>query len=385
MRIIYLSSPPFADCDFPLVKEFQQLGHDIYYFIDLPQYFLKSNIINIKRQINKDNILRASEYKEFELFKNYINMEHIYVINRTKNSAFDIRNIKLELQLISFIKRINPDIILLTKQPEIFSCLLYQFRKKIVLTVHDPFPHTGEVSMRRMFFRKIAFKIIPKFVLLNQNQKEEFQKTWKLKDEQISINRLGSYDCTLLFLKHSEIHKSKPNILFYGRISPYKGIEYLLEAMKIVHNKIPEATLTIAGSGKMYFDTTQYEKLPYIEFQNHYIEMEELAMRLNNCSIVVCPYIDATQSGVVQTSFSMNKPVIATNVGAMKEYINNGCTGLLVPPRDSVALSDAIIEVFETKGLLEYMENNLKNMIYDKDFGWQGIASKYIEFFKKDN
>lgn len=383
MRIIYLSSPPFADCDFPLVKEFQQLGHDVYYFIDLPRYFLKSNIINIKRQIQKDGILKASEYKELEMFVNYINMEHVYVINRTKKSVFCISNIKLELQLISFIRKINPDIILLTRQPDMFSCLLYQFRKRIVLTVHDPFPHTGEVSMRRMFFRKIAFKIIPKFVLLNQNQKEEFQKTWKLKDEQISINRLGSYDCTLLFLKHSEIHKSKPNILFYGRISPYKGIEYLLEAMKIVHNKIPEATLTIAGSGKMYFDTTQYEKLPYIEFQNHYIEMEELAMRLNNCSIVVCPYIDATQSGVVQTSFSMNKPVIATDVGAMKEYINNGYTGLLVPPRDYIALSDAIIKMLETKGLLEYMEYNLKNMVYDKDFGWQGIASKYIDFFIK--
>lgn len=71
--------------------------------------------------------------------------------------------------------------------------------------------------------------------------------------------------------------------------------------------------------------------------------MPQLAGLLNDALFAVCPYKDATQSGVIQTAFSMDCPVIGTDVGALPEAIDNGVTGLIVPPCNSEALAHAII------------------------------------------
>lgn len=384
MRIAYISSPSFADCDFPLVREWQHQGHEVYFFMDLPCYALKSNIINIGKQRDEYDIIKACAYPELLFFKDYLSLDNFHVMNRLNKKVLYPKNIWLQIKLVYEIRKINPDVVVMTGQPDMFGCILYLFRKKIVMTVHDPFPHTGEKGNRKMFFRRLAFKNIPKFVLLNGKQKHKFKDYWNLKEEQISVNCLGSYDCTNFFVSGiKNTKKYSNNVLFFGRISPYKGIEYLLQAMKIVHERIPNATVTIAGGGKMYFDITPYENLSYVDIQNHFIEMPELAERLKNSSVVVCPYTDATQSGVVLTAFSMNKPVIASNVGAMGEYIDDGKTGILVPPKDVDALANAIIGVLGNNDRLKEMENNIKTRNESDSDGWAGIARKYIEFFKQ--
>lgn len=383
MRIVYISSPSFADCDFPLVHTWQKQKHDVHFFMELPCYSLRSNIININKQKPVADIISATNYDELIKFQKYIDFEKFYIINRIHASSLHPSTINLQYKLVSAIKKIEPDVIIMTSVPDMFRCLIYCFKKKIILTVHDPFPHTGEKNFRKLFFRNIAFKTINKFVLLNSKQKELFIKHWKLKKEQVCLTKLGPYECTNLFLTEDKLHDNKLNILFYGRISPYKGIEYLCKAMKIVHEHIPDAILTIAGSGKFYFDIASYAKLPYINIINHYISTEELATLLNRCTINVCPYTDATQSGVVLTSFAMNKPVIATNVGGMSEYIEDGKTGILVQPKDYNSLADAIIKILNDPTRLQNMEKEIIKRNNSEENGWEGIAHTYIKFISK--
>ena len=176
---------------------------------------------------------------------------------------------------------------------------------------------------------------------------------------------------------------SNINILFFGLISPYKGLEYLCKAMVKVHEVFSNVKLTIAGGGKIYFDFSLYRQLDYIEVRNHYIGMKELASLLNRSSFVVCPYKDATQSGVIMTSFAMQCPVIASNVGALKEQIEDGKTGILVPACNVDALSNAIIELIKNPALLQKMKNNIKEINTSGINSWKIIADNYLSVYKQ--
>lgn len=383
MKIVYISGPALADCDFPLIREYQQMGHDVMVFMLLAPQNLRSTLIDISHQKSVNGIIKATEYPEFAKYGEYVDMSKFYLTHRTVMHASSYTYYKVIKQQIKMIDNFNPDVVHIMTPPYTFDVLLYKFRKKMVLTMHDPFPHSGEQGFKRELFRKIAFRLCPKLVILNKEQKSDFIREYGIQECRLLVNRLGSYDCINVFTNTTSIKNKNKNVLFFGRISPYKGLEYLLQAMKIVHDKIPDATLTIAGGGKIYFDISEYENLDYIKIINHYVGMQELAELLSNCSVTVCPYTDATQSGVVLTSFGLNKPVIASNVGALGEYIEDGITGILIPPRNVNELAESITQVLTNEDLLNNMAENIKKRNRDNANSWNAIAEKYIEFYKK--
>lgn len=382
MKILYYSTPFFADCDFPLVKALQDVGHDVTYIIKLAPYSLKSTLFNIKEQIPENTIFPAVRYPELKIYESYMDMSKVYIANQIVMQDSSLQSLRMTLKVVRFIKKGQFDVVHTDSMLGMWNLILYKlFGKKMVLTVHDPFPHTGEITARKMFNYKMAMKMVCHFVLLNDKQKEQFCKSYHVRPEQVLINRLGVYDNISTFVRPQESVTSH-NVLFFGRISPYKGIEYLCQAMLKVKEQVPDATLTIAGGGKMYFDIEPYQKQDWVEVNNRYVGMEELAGLLQHCALSVCPYTDATQSGVIMTSYSLCKPVVATNVGGLGEMVDDQKTGLLVPPKDVDALANAIIALLNNEVKREEMANNIKNEYFTGDKAWSVIAKKYIEFYK---
>ena len=72
---------------------------------------------------------------------------------------------------------------------------------------------------------------------------------------------------------------------------------------------------------------------------------EEVAKLLSSVDLIILPYIEASQSGVIPLAFALGKPVVVTNVGGLKEQVPDGC-GLIIPPNNPKALSDAICELY---------------------------------------
>ena len=144
MKILFISSPPFADCDFPLIKTLQEAGNDVTYLIHLTPYSLKSTLFNIKKQIKKNAIIPANYYPELKVYEEYMNLNKTFIINQTSKQDSSVSTLCLLIKLISFIYKEKFDII---HTDNIFNAwyilLYYLFRKKLILTVHDPFPHTG--------------------------------------------------------------------------------------------------------------------------------------------------------------------------------------------------------------------------------------------------
>lgn len=381
MRLLYLSTPWYADCDFPLIRTFQEKGIDVTYLILLPPFALRSTLIDIREQYPKTGIFPATIYPELKIYENYMDMSQVYVANRTCKSRLTISYWLDSYYVRKFIRRGSFDVV--------HADTLFGGNKKdyyrlapFVTTFHDPFPHTGEGRKNHLECCRMVAELSKGVVLLNGRQKEEFCSMTGLVTSKVLVNSLGVYDNIRAFIK-SDITPRHNNILFFGRMSPYKGVEYLCRAMVQVREQVPDATLTIAGGGKMYFDFTPYEELDYIELYNHYVPMNELAELLSRCELSVCPYTDATQSGVIMTSFSLRKPVVATNVGGLGEMIDDGKSGLLVPSKDEKALADAIIALLKNRERLTAMSEYIHQEYYEGDRSWDAIADKYIEFYEE--
>lgn len=384
MRILYLSTPFFADCDFPLIKALQNSGHDVTYLIMLNPYSLKTTLFDINKQIPENAIVPAVRYPELRVFKSYMDMDNVYVANRTVKQDLHPLALLMTLKIISFISKGKFDVVHTDCMLGMYNLMLYKlFGNKIVLTVHDPFPHTGEVNARKTFNYKMAMRWVKHFVLLNQKQKDEFCKKYNLNPNRILVNRLGIYDNILRFAKplcRHEDHKLH-DVLFFGRISPYKGVEYLCHAMDKVREVVPDATLTIAGGGKMYFDISPYMSQDWVCVHNRYIGLEELADLLQNCAITVCPYTDATQSGVIMTSYAMCRPVVASNAGGLGEMVEDGKTGLLVSPKNIDELADAIISLLKDNVRRQKMQEYIESEYFEGAKSWKAIANKYVKYY----
>ena len=79
-----------------------------------------------------------------------------------------------------------------------------------------------------------------------------------------------------------------------------------------IHDTYPDVKLIVAGGGEFCFDDSLYKNLDYIEFRHRFIPDTELIDLIKHCKFMVCPYTDATQSGVIMSAFAFNVPVLAT-------------------------------------------------------------------------
>jgi glycosyltransferase involved in cell wall biosynthesis len=176
----------------------------------------------------------------------------------------------------------------------------------------------------------------------------------------------------------------RPHVLFFGRIVRYKGLDYLIKAAPIVCERIPEAKIVVAGAGP---DWPRCKDL--IQDPNHFILHEksvydpDVTKLFEEAAVVVLPYIEASQSGVLNIAYAMGKPVIATNVGSLPEIVNDNVSGLIVPPGDHQALANAIVKLLSDDPLRKALGAKGYEKATIGDLSWDNIAIKTADVYTK--
>ena len=140
-------------------------------------------------------------------------------------------------------------------------------------------------------------------------------------------------------------------ILFFGFIRKYKGLDILLEAMKILRQKNAGIKLLIAG--EFYEDEKPYHELiakndlsSLIILRTGFIADKDVKYYLCAADAVIQPYRNATQSGVTPLAYHFEKPMVVTNVGSLPELVPDGKVGLVAEP-DAASIATAVIRYFE--------------------------------------
>jgi glycosyltransferase involved in cell wall biosynthesis len=370
--------------DLSLTKElFQQT--DLYFFIDLPPYSRKSTALDFKTVLNKAGIYPATLFDELKEFSDYIDLTRTLVIYRTSEKTYSTSNLLLQYKLARAIKKINPDVIHCNNFLNFnFTYFLFTNRIPKILTVHDPIPHSGESSKKHTAISQLNYRFFNNIILLNQSQTEAYLINSGKTINNLFFSRLGSYSYFQIY-NQSKYIKKRNQILFFGRISPYKGIEELCRAFRLVISEFSDAKLIIAGSGEYSFNISEYQSSPNYSFINRYIPNTELVQLIQESQFVVCPYKDATQSGVIMTSFALDKPVVATNVGGLKEMVIHNQTGLLIEPNNIPQLANSIKWMFKNPNVIEEMRNNIQRLNLSGNLSWINIAKDLVSIYSKLN
>lgn len=382
MKVAYISTPHLADCDIPLIGELQK-KINLFYFLKVSESTKRLTLIKIESLNKRGGVYPASDFPELAYLANAIDLSKTYIVNLPGKHDWSISNLLTIFRMVCVILHKKINIVHLTWPPRYGEFFTYLLRKRIVITMHDPLPHSSEDTWLHRLHRDVCFRLLNDFILLNETQKEDFIKTYHMGAKRVVLSHLSAYT------NLQNIKPQKPDVsnyvLFFGGISSHKGIEYLCEAMDKVCKKHPDVKLVVAGKGKIYFDLNQYAIYSngHLVLLNRYLDDTELVGLIRSSLFVVCPYVDATQSGVIMSAFALNKPVIATNVGALPSMVKNGLYGTIVPPRDVTSLATAINTLIEDPQKIEAMTENIKHDYSKGKYSWNAIAQGITDIYTK--
>lgn len=268
---------------------------------------------------------------------------------------FGINIFITNLKILNLCNRINPQIIHFDDISfRLIFFALFIRNKKTVLNVHDPLPHSGEKKRITDSIRSVVFKRISAFCTFSNFSYTQFRNRYSPKAHLLEL-KLIPYKSYLLFEKKEVIGINKePNekvILFFGRISEYKGIDELLLTFAKLKKKKLNLKLVLAGTGSYnYHVPEELVGSPSLIILSRFILQNEIQSIFEQADVLICPYRDATQSGVLMTAAVFGIPSIVSNVGALPEYIVEGKNGSVYDINDKLGLENEILK-FIANGL----------------------------------
>jgi len=295
-------------------------------------------------------------------------------------------SILITAEIIRNISKYNPDIIHIQSHGGLWFSLLSSFLRKykIINEVHDITPHIGDERSKNKGYSIATYfgkKFTNHFIVHGKNLKKQMMDEYSLEEDKISIVPLGNL--SIYQKSDSIIYEEEPNtVLFFGRIWPYKGLEYLIKSEPLISSFIPNLNIVIAGEGESF---ERYNKMiknsSSFTIKNYRVSNDELSELFQKAAVVVLPYIEATQSGIITIAFAYGKPVVITDVGSLAEVVEDGETGYVVPPRSSYELSRAIIKILQNKKLRKKMGK--KAFASSQSIiSWETISKKSLKTYR---
>jgi len=285
-------------------------------------------------------------------------------------------------EIVKTINRIAPDIIhIQSVHPWLCFALPFLRKYPLVVTIHDPKAHEGEKKIIWEMAKKLTMHSADR-VIVHGEQLKKLTVSRGIRPDKIEVIPHGDYSFFTMFGR-GDIAEQKNSILFFGRIRAYKGLDYLLKASNKVIAEIPDAKFIIAGRGSFekYSGLINEHHRNNFEIYNKYIADEQVAELFQRSAVVCLPYTSGSQSGVVNIAYAFKKPVIVTNVGSIPEIVDNGKTGLVIEPKDSNAIANAIIALLKNDDLrMNLGENGLRKQ--RDELSWGNIAKKTMEVYQ---
>ncbi|WP_455280391.1 glycosyltransferase family 4 protein [[Eubacterium] cellulosolvens] len=176
-----------------------------------------------------------------------------------------------------------------------------------------------------------------------------------------------------------------PTILYLGRMDPYKGVQFLLRALPLVLEKVPNAKFIIAGATR--FDRIRVQdfvlskKIRNSLIFTGYVSEAEVPLLYAICDMFCYPSLWEGFGLTPAEAQASGKPVVAFNHCAIPEVVKNNETGILVEPKDDKKMAEAIIKLLKDMNLRKFMGNQGRKRV-ERHFTWDLSAKKTFEVYQ---
>ena len=258
-------------------------------------------------------------------------------------------------------------------------------RKPIIIEFHEVVDPLESSILPIRIYSKIMGNLIRKlathYVVHSNSDKELITKSYGIEKDSIVVIPHGIYDQYNKI--ESSIAKTRAGIkddfivLFFGLLRPYKGVKYLISAFEhLPRDLIEKSRLLIVG--ETWEDKKSVEFAKESRYSNkitvvdRYVSDEDVALYFSTADVLVLPYTRASQSGVAHIGMAFGLPIIASEVGGLKESLGKYEGTVFVQPEIAKDIAKALMSVLDEKREFEVPE----------ELTWKEIAKKWFKLVK---
>jgi glycosyltransferase involved in cell wall biosynthesis len=247
---------------------------------------------------------------------------------------------------------------------------------KLIVTMHDAAPHPGDPALGWDFMIRKQLKAADGVMALSDHVADTLSVRYGVLRGDIGVIPHPAFDFGAAPAAR-RFPKGRPfRLLFFGRIKPYKGLDLLLDAARLLepHHDI---ALTIAGQGDLKPYAQKLAALRSVKTINRWIEESEVGALLAGHDLLLTSYSEASQSGVIPSANAVGLPVVASRAGGLREQVADGVTGVLAKDDSAQAFADAVARLVADPALYEGCSAGALNAAHEK-FGWPSLAAAYL-------
>lgn len=328
--------------------------------------------VNLKRssRANGSRVIRAMRFLNYYLrLMRYVRMTDTQILHILWNNRFEYFDRTL---LLLYFK----------------AC-----RKRILMTAHNinSSRRDGSDSLLNRLTLRAQYRIVDHIFVHTPKMKQELCGDFGVPDHSVTVIRHpvnNAFPNTDLSPREARrrlgIDLGEKVMLFFGRIRPYKGLEYLLSAFEQVADYDSSYRLIIAGECQKGYES--YSSIIQRAIDTHrnrhcilpaigFVPDQDAEIYLKAADVLVLPYKDIFQSGVLFLAYSFGLPVIASDVGSFRDEIIEGQTGFLCKPCDANDLARAIDTYFASNlfGQLSERRSQLQHYAFAQH-SWSTVA-----------
>jgi len=294
------------------------------------------------------------------------------------------------LRALLFLKRERPDVVLFQwlSGTVLHSYLLLALAARllgarVVIEFHEVLdPGEAKLPLVHAYVRLFAplmVRLAHGFVVHSEYDGKLLQSHYDLRQQPVTVIPVGPllhYQSTSGEQEHRTVPTSCCNLLFFGLIRPYKGLEDLIRAFDTLsENEVTKYWLTIVGETWEGWTLpadliNQSQHRDRITFVNRYVSDEEAVEFFAGADAVVLPYRRSSASGPLHIAMNCGLPVVVTRIGCMIEAVAGYGGAIVVPPDDPTALQSGLLQVAELRGKR-----------YTNPYSWEHAAKRYHALF----